>query len=45
MGMLTDRFGARAIFPAFDRDTHKAHERHIPAAKCIEIGLRKDDGR
>jgi ATP-dependent protease ClpP protease subunit len=23
-----------------DSDEHKAHERHIPAAKCIEIGLR-----
>ncbi len=23
-----------------DTDQHKAHERHIPAAKCIEMGLR-----
>ncbi len=23
-----------------DADEHKAHERHIPAAKCIEMGLR-----
>ena len=23
-----------------DTDQHKAHERHLPAAKCIELGLR-----
>jgi len=23
-----------------DADEHKAHERHIPVAKCIEMGLR-----
>src|ERR1051326_3955228 len=28
MGMLTDRFGARAIFPAFDRDT-RSEERRV----------------
>lgn len=30
----------RIVEALSDTDEHKAHERHIPMAKCIEIGLR-----
>lgn len=31
---------ARIVDALSDTDEHKSHERHIPMAKCIEIGLR-----
>ena len=31
---------AKVVSELTDSDTHKAHQRHVPASKCIEIGLK-----